>query len=222
MPQPSQCNELPPSERAALLIGLLRGRLIEKQPPFLILDVAGVGYELQAPLTTCSALSTLGEENTLFTHLVVREDSHQLFAFITRQDRDIFRLLLKVNGIGPKVALTLLSGMETALFISHIENGDALQLSRLPGVGRKTAERIIMDLQDRLPKLSFSCAPTASQDTAPNSSVTNIDIAQEAVAALIALGFKPADARRRISACTPTSDFNVEDLIRKALQSNST
>jgi Holliday junction DNA helicase RuvA len=132
------------------VIGLLRGKILAKQPPSLLLDVHGVGYEVDAPMTTFYDLPEVGAEVTLFTHLAVREDAHTLYGFIALSDRTLFRSLLKVNGVGARLALTILSGMNAQTFIACVQAGDADALVKLPGIGKKTAERLIIELRDRL------------------------------------------------------------------------
>ena len=132
------------------MIGRLVGTLVRKQPPELLLDVGGVGYELEAPMTTFYDLPALGQEVTLFTHMVVRDDAHLLFGFTELRQRDLFRALLKVSGVGPRVGLAILSGLTTENLVTCITVGDVAQLTRIPGIGRKTAERLIVDLRDRL------------------------------------------------------------------------
>ena len=138
------------------MIGFLRGKLVHKAPPFLVLDVQGVGYEVEAPMTTFYDLPAINEEIKLHTHLVVREDAHILFGFSTEADRTLFRTLIKVNGVGPKLALTILSGQSAEEFHRCIHDNDTQTLVRLPGVGKKTAERLIIEMRDRLPNLSDS------------------------------------------------------------------
>ena len=196
------------------MIGFLRGVLIQKSPPQLLLDVHGVGYELEAPMTTFYDLPALGAEVKLHTHLVVREDAHILFGFASETERLLFRTLIKVNGVGPKLALTILSGQSVAEFYRCIHDHDAKSLVRLPGVGQKTAERLIIEMRDRLPELnglppqSGSSRPSAPPVASPS---------QEAVTALCALGYKPQDAQRMVQAIAVT-DKSCEDIIRQALR----
>ena len=145
------------------MIGFLRGKLVHKAPPFLIMDVNGVGYEVEAPMTTFYDLPALNEEIKLHTHLVVREDAHILFGFSAEAERTLFRALIKVNGVGPKLALTILSGQSAEEFYRCIQDNDSQALVRLPGVGKKTAERLIIEMRDRLPDLGVS--GSASTDT---------------------------------------------------------
>src|SRR5690606_36848723 len=136
--------------RTAALIGHLRGRLAFRQPPHLLVEVQGVGYELEAPMTTFYNLPVVGAEIHLYTHLVVREDAHLLFGFASERERRLFRALLRVNGVGARMALTILSGMEADALVQCLQGGDVDRLVRLPGVGRKTADRLVVEMRDRL------------------------------------------------------------------------
>ncbi|NOT86241.1 MAG: Holliday junction branch migration protein RuvA [Methylococcaceae bacterium] len=199
------------------MIGFLRGKLAAKMPPWLTVDVQGVGYELEAPMTTFYLLPAVGEEVTLYTHLVVREDAHALFGFATLADRVLFRALIKVNGVGPKLALTLLSGLSAEAFQQCIQNNDMQVLVRLPGVGKKTAERLVIEMRDRLPSLG-DVAATAGSPVAGSSPVPlMVNPKQEAISALCSLGYKPPDASRMVQALD-ASNKSCEDLIRLALQ----
>ena len=193
------------------MIGLLRGKILDKQPPQLLLDVNGVGYEVDAPMTTFYDLPDIGAEVMLFTHLAVREDAHTLYGFAKRTDRDLFRKLLKVNGVGARLALTILSGMETRVFISCVQAGDAGALVKLPGIGKKTAERLIIELRDRLelPADAVTSAATAAALTASP--------VEDAVSALVGLGYKPQDASRMVRSLE-TANLSSEEIIRSALQ----
>ena len=194
------------------MIGFLRGTLLKKQPPLLILDVNGVGYEIDAPMTTFYILPDIGNEIEIFTHLVVRDDAHLLFGFATENERHLFRNLIKVNGVGAKMALTILSGIEADEFSQCIQNNDAERLIKLPGVGKKTAERLIIEMRDRLdnlPKLTISHENNKARTyTAP---------VDEAVSALISLGYKPSEASRYVLAIAE-DNMSSEQLIRKALK----
>ena len=194
------------------MIGLLRGKILGKQPPQLLLDVHGVGYEVDAPMTTFYDLPAVGEEVTLFTHLVVREDAHTLFGFVKRNDRDLFRSLLKVNGVGARLALGILSGMEPAVFIGCIQAGDASALVKLPGIGKKTAERLIIELRDRLEMPAESATVTPA--TAAMSAASPVE---DAVSALVGLGYKPQEASRMVRTLE-TANLSSEEIIRSALQ----
>ncbi len=196
------------------MIGFLRGKLVYKAPPFLILDVQGVGYELEAPMTTFYDLPALNEDIKLHTHLVVREDAHILFGFSTLADRALFRTLIKVSGVGPKLALTILSGQSAEEFHRCIHDNDTVALVRLPGVGKKTAERLVIEMRDRLPDLAESSpANISSGSTMP--AIGNPK--QEAVSALCSLGYKPLDASKMVQNISAEGK-SCEDIIRLALQ----
>jgi Holliday junction DNA helicase RuvA len=194
------------------VIGLLRGRILDKQPPQLLLDVHGIGYEVDAPMTTFYEMPAVGEEVTLFTHLAVREDAHTLYGFAKRTDRELFRNLLKVNGVGARLALAILSGMETRVFISCVQAGDASALVKLPGIGKKTAERLIIELRDRLELAAEAVTSAASVAAVPAASPV-----EDAVSALVGLGYKPQQASQMVRALK-TADMSSEEIIRSALQ----
>ena len=196
------------------MIGLLRGRILMKQPPQLLLDVQGIGYEIDAPMTTFYSLPAVGEDVTLFTHLAVREDAHTLYGFMKQTDRDLFRSLLKVNGVGARLALTILSGMEPAQFVQSVQAGDTDALVRLPGIGKKTAERLLVELRDKLAK-SDVLAGTPSVDPAVSVPLNPVE---DAVSALVGLGYKPQEASRMVRGIDAT-DLTSEEIIRQALQS---
>ncbi|MGZ4958078.1 MAG: Holliday junction branch migration protein RuvA [Methylomonas sp.] len=198
------------------MIGFLRGKLIQKTPPQLLLDVQGVGYEVEAPMTTFYDLPALGEEVRLYTHLVVREDAHILFGFASETERMLFRTLIKVNGVGPKLALTILSGQSVEEFYRCVADNDVKGLVRLPGVGQKTAERLIIEMRGRLPELN-KLQPQPGRSGSTPDMATNPK--QEAVSALCALGYKPQDASRMVQAIA-TEDKSCEDIIRVALRSS--
>ena len=194
------------------MIGFLRGKLVAKQPPALLIDVNGVGYEVEAPMTTFYDLPETGAEITLHTHLVVREDAHALFGFLRLSDRALFRSLIKISGVGPRMALAILSGMSADAFVRCIQDNDSAALTRVPGVGKKTAERLVVELRDRLGKGKGEGGilemPAAGAPADP---------VEEAVSALIALGYKPPDASRMVRNIE-TKDLGVEEIIRRALQ----
>jgi Holliday junction DNA helicase RuvA len=197
------------------MIGFLRGVLVAKKPPGLLIDVHGVGYEVEAPMSTFYGLPELGGEVTLHTHLAIREDAHNLFGFISESERALFRTLIKVNGVGAKLALGILSGLTAEEFHRCIEHQDTARLVRLPGVGKKTAERLIIELRDRLPDFATVALPGVT--TLPLPAASPVD---DATAALIALGFRPQDAAglvRKIAADGKTS----EEIIRLALQAST-
>lgn len=192
------------------MIGFLRGRIVAKQPPLLLLDVNGVGYELEAPMSTFYDLPDTGAEVTLHTHLVVREDAHLLFAFGTESERSLFRQLIKVTGVGARVALTLLSGTTVEQFARAVQDEDVASLTRLPGIGKKTAERLIVEMRDRLKEVSGDgerAAFTRAQASASD----------EAFDALVALGYKPQEATRMIKG-VDAEGLASQEIIRRALQ----
>jgi Holliday junction DNA helicase RuvA len=195
------------------VIGLLRGRILGKQPPQLLIDVNGVGYEVDAPMTTFYDLPAVGAEVTLFTHLAVREDAHTLYGFLQLSDRDLFRSLLKVNGVGARLALGILSGMEAGQFINCIQSGDAAALVRLPGIGKKTAERLIIELRDRLPT-GTATSGAAGGGAQPPRAASPVE---DAVSALVGLGYKPQEASRMVRAIN-AAELSSEEIIRQALQ----
>jgi holliday junction DNA helicase RuvA len=193
------------------MIGRLHGILLHKQPPALLLDVQGVGYELDAPMSTFYALPAIGESVTLHTHLTVREDAHQLYGFATPEEKQLFRDLIKVSGVGGKLALTILSGISVKEFIATIQRSDAAMLTQLPGVGKKTAERLVLEVRDRIGK-SFGTLPDLPQvDNADRGAVT------DAYGALLALGYKESEASRMLKNASKPGQ-NSEELIRAALQ----
>lgn len=201
------------------MIGRLRGILLEKQAPDILLDVHGVGYELQAPLGTVVRLPAIGQEVVLHTHFAVREDAQQLFGFWTREERELFRTLVKVSGVGPKLALAILSGMDADEFVLCVQRNDTSALVRIPGVGKKTAERLIVEIRDKLrewrPDLSAGRGSVAAPDIA--AAGRNRMLA-DAESALIALGYKPQEAARAISAAQGDDVATSEELIRRALK----
>jgi len=200
------------------MIGRLTGTLAVKHPPGLMVDVGGVGYELEAPLSTFYDLPDVGAQVTLYTHLVVREDAHLLFGFARESERRLFRILLKVSGVGAKMALAVLSGMSADDFARCIENDDVTALTRLPGIGRKTAERLIVEMRDRLDDDELRNAlPTAPGQPAAADSGEAGDPVADASSALIALGYKPAEATRMIRGID-ASGLATEEIIRRALQ----
>ncbi len=195
------------------MIGFLKGRLASKQPPFLMVDVNGVGYELEAPMSTFYGLPAAGEPVALFTHLVVREDAHILFGFGTDGERRLFRGLLKVSGVGPKIALGILSGASVDDFLRIIEAEDVAMLTRIPGIGRKTAERVIIEMRDSVQKLA---GPASGQGSALGT--VALTPQSEAFSALIALGYKPPEVTRLLKAADEPG-LSTTELIRRALKS---
>ena len=197
------------------MIGWLCGVVRAKSPPVLLLDVSGVGYEMEVPMGTFASLPAIGEQTALFTHLIVREDAHQLFAFAAERERDIFRALLKVNGVGAKVALAILSGMDGDAFARCVMEGDTTSLTRLPGIGKKTAERVVMEMRDRLESVPTGTGTIARPAGTP---ARPADATSEAVSALVSLGLKPQEASRRVAALQGDTDMPAEDLVRLALR----
>ena len=196
------------------MIGRLTGILLEKQPPHILLDVQGVGYELDAPMSTFYQLPAAGEKTTLHTHMVVREDAQLLYAFSTKRDRELFRELIRLNGVGPKLALALMSGLEVDDLIRAVQSQDTSALTKVPGVGKKTAERLLVELKDRFKAwetIPGSFKPLMSGAAAPAS------MSADAVSALIALGYKPQEASKAVAA-VEEDGLSSEELIRRALR----
>ena len=196
------------------MIGRLKGILLEKQPPFLLIDVNGVGYECQAPMNTIYNLPEIESSVVLHTHLSVSENAHTLFAFYSLEERSMFRELIKVNGVGPKLALAILSAMNAMEFAQNVHNGEVNSLVKIPGVGKKTAERLIIEMKDRLKdwKINDNGSKLASENVTFKTS--QID---EAVSALVALGYKPQMASKAISQIGDDS-LPSASLIRLALK----
>ena len=199
------------------MIGRLRGTLIEKQPGQALVEAAGLGYEVDIPYSTFFQLPEPGQEVTLHTHFAVREDAQSLYGFASRLDRDLFRLLIKVNGVGPKLAVGILSGLEADQFIRCVEQRDASALVKLPGVGKKTAERLLIDMGDRIGQLEGQFVPNSAAPVAEKSLPRQPDAGEEAEAALIALGYKPQEASRAINRVA-AEGMSREELIRQALK----
>lgn len=198
------------------MIGRLTGVLLEKQPPHILLDVQGVGYELDAPMSTFYRLPALGESVTLHTHMVVREDAQLLYAFGEKRERELFRELIRLNGVGPKLALALMSGLEADELIRAVQAQDTSALVRVPGVGKKTAERLLIELRDRFKAwdaLPGSLKPLAGGGGGGAAASQSSD----AVSALIALGYKPQEASRAVAA-VEQDGMSSEELIRRALK----
>jgi Holliday junction DNA helicase RuvA len=198
------------------MIGRLRGELVHKQPPFLMIDVNGVGYELEAPMSTFYSLPEQGQPVVLFTHLAIRDDAHVLYGFASVSERTLFRTLLKISGVGAKMALAILSGMSAEEFARCIQNDDTAALMRLPGIGKKTAERLIVEMRDRLDRLESSGGPaTLTRPGGPAVAETPVS---DAVGALIALGYKPSEASRMVRG-VESEGLSSEQIIRAALKS---
>lgn len=197
------------------MIGRLAGRLLAKQAPEVLLDVNGVGYELQVPMSTFYELPSEGSDLALFTHLVVREDAQTLYGFATVTERALFRALIKVSGVGARLALTVLSGTSVDGFVDCVRHEDTASLIKLPGIGKKTAERLIVELRDSLLKHDLPGAGALPGLAAQESSPRN-----EAFSALLALGYKNAEVRRMLKD-VETDDASAEDIIRQALKANA-
>ncbi len=194
------------------MIGRLQGKVIGKQAPDLLLDVQGVGYELLIPLNTFFDIPDIGETVTLHTHFVVREDAQQLYGFSRLEERSLFRNLIKINGVGPKMALAILSGMSVDEFVRCVRRDDIATLVKIPGVGKKTAERLLIEIRDKISSLAVESADKDSVGV-------DQDISLEAESALTALGYKPQDAAKMVSRVVDDSITNAEQLIRAALKS---
>ena len=199
------------------MIGRLRGRLVARRPPRLLVDVGGIGYELDAPLSACERLpGEVGAEIELYTHLAIRDDAQALFGFSSERERDVFRVLIGVGGIGPKLGLQILSGMDVERFLRCVAEQDLGALTALPGVGKKTAGRLLVDLQDRLS--AYQPTLPARADETPGA-VPGAPAARDAEKALVALGYKPAVARRAIAALGDQARaLGSEELVRAALR----
>jgi len=192
------------------MIGRIHGILLQKEPPAMLVDVGGIGYELEAPMTTFYDLPSTGSEVTLYTHLVVREDAHLLFGFSRASQRSLFRSLLKVNGIGPRVALAILSGMNENEFALCVSSEDIARITKVPGIGKKTAERLIVEMRDKVEAGDVVLR-------AGSSAALPTDPASEAVSALMALGYKGNEASRLVRNVSG-DDLTTEDIIRQALR----
>lgn len=197
------------------MIGRLRGKLIAKQAPHILIDVQGVGYEVEVPLTTYFKLPALGDEVVLHTHLIVREDAHVLYGFAAESDRALFRDLIKVNGVGAKLAAAILSGIAVDEFVRCVRDNDVARLTRLPGIGKKTAERLVMEMRDRL-DVKASGAVGVKPEVAALSDIEPNPV-DDAISALVALGYKPPDASRMVLR-VKAEGLACEEIIRRALQ----
>jgi Holliday junction DNA helicase RuvA len=194
------------------LIGHLKGILSAKHPPGLVIDVQGVGYEVEAPMSTFYELPGLGESVTLLTHLVVREDAHVLYGFATEAERGLFRSLVKVSGVGAKMALAILSGISVEGFVLCVQQQDHASLVKVPGIGKKTAERLLVEMRDRIAE-GFGSTPF--QPLAGSAQAA--DPRGEAFGALVSLGYKPAEVSQMLKKI-PESDDSTEEIIRRVLQ----
>ncbi len=192
---------------------------MQKYPPDILVEVGGVGYEIQVPMTTLFQLPSLGDEVSLVTHFVVREDAQLLYGFIDERDRRLFRQLIKVSGVGPKLALTILSGMDSSIFARCVQRDDIASLVALPGVGRKTAERLLVEMRDKLKDWFGPAGSDQSLATGGDVPASLTNIVADAEGALITLGYKPQEAGRMVAAVNDDSVASSEDLIRRALKS---
>lgn len=200
------------------MIGRIVGRLIEKQPPYLLVDVQGVGYEIQAPMTSIYQLPETGQPVTLYTHLAVSETAHQLFGFARKQDRELFRTLIKVSGVGPKMALAILSGMEAAAIARCVAEDNVSALTKVPGVGKKTAERLVIELRDKLGGFADGGSALVALEKA-SGAPAEPDARDDAEAALVSLGYKPTDASKAIAQVHKSQpSASSQELIRLALK----
>ena len=197
------------------MIGRLQGFILEKQAPELLIDVQGVGYEVQAPMSTFVVLGGIGEPVTVYTHLAIREDAHQLYAFSDKNQRTLFRTLIKVSGVGPKLALAILSGMDVNSFAHCVHSEDITSLTRLPGVGKKTAERLIVEMRDRLKEWQAPAPLWTQADAVEKNSQEQIIL--EAESALVALGYKPQEASKMLIKVADQCS-TPEEMIRLALR----
>jgi len=199
------------------MIGRIRGQLVHKQPPDILVEVGGVGYEIQVPMTTLFLLPELGSEVALLTHFVVREDAQQLYGFVDGADRTLFRQLIRISGVGPRLALTILSGMDARSFARCVQTDDLTSLVALPGVGKKTAERLLVEMRDKLKDWldEVSAGDDGAVVARPERAADRVS---DAESALIALGYKPAEASRMVAAVNDEDVSDSEDLIRRALK----
>jgi len=203
------------------MIARLHGTIIEKIPPEIVLDVAGVGYEIQLPMTSFYALPEINQTVTLYTHFVVREDAQLLFGFTERIERSLFRILIKANGVGPKLACTILSGMSSEQFVQAVMHEDISALVKMPGVGKKTAERLVVELKDKLNDLEgASSASVPAQQSSQSSAILSktMSASDEAISALMALGYKRTQAETTVKKVAQ-ENATSEQLIRDALKS---
>ena len=207
------------------MIGFLRGTLVQKQPPMLLLDVQGVGYEVEAPMSTFYQLENRDDVVTILTHMHVREDAQLLFGFASESERTLFKTLIKVNGVGAKMALGILSAMSVNEFCSFVDSADIAALTRIPGVGKKTAERLQIEMRDRLKpiiesgQLAYEPLSASLGESASNQQPLRImtSVQQSACDALIALGYKPPQAEKMVKSVF-SEELSLEEVIKQALQ----
>ena len=195
------------------MISRLSGIILEKDSASILIDVQGIGYEVHVSLNSLFDAPDIGESVTLHTHFVVRDDAHQLFGFTKLQERNLFRLLIKINGVGPKMAIAVLSGVSYDEFVRCVNQNDIAGLVKLPGVGKKIAERLLMEMRDKIPTLDSSSELAASA-----IEPTMSEISREAESALIALGYKPQEAAKMVNRTSEDERNSVEILIRAALR----
>lgn len=198
------------------MIGKIAGILEEKGTQLILLNVSGLSYEVEVPLSTVFSLPDVGEKVQLFTHFVVREDAQLLYGFLSKKDRDMFRVLIKVNGVGPKLGITILSGLDSQTLARCVADDDVTTLVKLPGIGKKTAERLLIELRDKVKVLDAEGGDLSLPESGQLKSAA-LNIQDEAEAALIALGYKPQDASKAIKAAR-ADDQTLEDLIKAALK----
>ncbi|CCQ12289.1 Holliday junction DNA helicase RuvA [Pseudoalteromonas luteoviolacea B = ATCC 29581] len=203
------------------MIGRISGKLIEKQPPEVLIDVNGVGYEISLPMTCFYELPKLGDVVAVYTHFIVREDAHLLFGFVSKERRSLFRELIKANGVGPKLALAILSGMSASQFVHCVHHADSSTLVKIPGVGKKTAERLVLEMKDKLKDWGNDLLTPFSDEAvlgpSENPTVANLP-ADDAIAALVALGYKTTQAQNAVKKVTKPA-MNAETIIKEALKS---
>ena len=200
------------------MIGRIHGTLLEKTPPFILLDVNGIGYEVFASMSTFYQIPEVGEKVTLHTHFVVREDRQTLYGFSTLAERTVFKSLIKISGVGPKLAITILSSIEPHQFLLCVEQQDITTLVKLPGVGKKTAERLVVEMRDRIADLNLSPSTTPGEFNQTQIKVPANTVMQDAVSALVSLGYKPNEAQRVVKAVMGEDTHSSEELIRAALK----
>lgn len=202
------------------MIGFVRGLIVEKQAPLLLMDVNGIGYEVSAPMSTFYRLPPTGEQVFLYTHFVVREDAQTLFGFFQKKERDLFRSLIKINGVGPKMALAILSGMEVDAFVLCAQHGDVVTLTKLPGIGKRTAERLVVEMRDKFKNWEVNKEEASTMEGCigiDQLEINQHDVVKEAEDALVVLGYKPAEAGRMVSRVKSQGE-DSETLIRLALK----
>ena len=202
------------------MIGQIRGILIEKKPPEILVDVGGITYEIQVPMSSLYQLPDVGQEVVLHTHFVVRDDAQLLYGFCHTKDKTLFRSLIRVNGVGPRMALVILSGMEPDEFVRVVRNNDVTAMVNMPGIGKKTAERLIVEMRDRLSEWQASEGADSAPETQDSASTVKV-FSKDAEAALIGLGYKPQQAARAIAQVLKDNleITDSEDLIRLSLKS---